>query len=154
MDRRLFVSVNPFNARHVRELLVDEQEALETAEHIVRQRRALGSERHLPRWLTLENLCQRLGQLRVERPVTIIVRASQIVYKDVVALDGRDPRPRAFWPIGGADHCLSQCSTPCRERRDRPRRQLDVGPLDLVGDSDLLLLLDLLLLWYLEEYRR
>ena len=127
----------------------DEKEALATAEHVVKRRRALVSERHLPRWLTLEDLGQRLGQLRVERPVTIIVRASQVVHEDVVALDGKDPRPRAFRPIGGADHCLPQCPTPCRERRGRgPRRQLDVAALDLVGDGDLLLLLllDLLLL--------
>ena len=84
----------------------DEKEALATAEHVVKRRRALVSERHLPRWLTLEDLGQRLGQLCVERPVTIIVRASQAVNEDVVALEDKDPRPRAFRPIGSADHCL------------------------------------------------
>ena len=85
-----------------------------TAEHVMRQRLAFGSERHLHRWVTLRDLGQRLGQLRVERPVTIIVCASQVFHDDVVAPDGEDPRPRAFRPVGGADHCLPQCPTPCR----------------------------------------
>ena len=41
------------------ELLVDEQEALAAAEHLLGQRCTLGGERHLPRWLswlTLEDL--------------------------------------------------------------------------------------------------
>ena len=49
------------------ELLVNKQETLTAAKHVLRQRRALGSERHLPRWLSRENLSQRLGQLRVEQ---------------------------------------------------------------------------------------
>ena len=127
--------------------LVDEQKALAIGGHVLRQRRALGSERHLPRWFNLENLGLRLGQ-RVERPVTTIGCASQVVHHDVVTRDGEDPRPRAFRKIGNADHCLPQCPTPCRERRGRGlRRQLDVAA-HLVGDGDFLflLLLDLILL--------
>ena len=45
------------------------------------------------------DLDQRLGQLHVERPVTVIVAESQVVYHDFVAVDSEDPRPRAFRAI-------------------------------------------------------
>ena len=81
------------------EFRVDEQETFAAAQHVLGQRRAFGSERHLARWLFLEDLGQRLGQLRVLLSLTIIFGASLVVHHVVDALDGEDPRPRAFRAI-------------------------------------------------------
>ena len=59
----------------------------------------LGRKRNLPFWLLLGDQSEHLGQLRFQRPVNVIVGPSLVVYDDVVALDGEDPRPRAVIAI-------------------------------------------------------